>query len=91
MISVDKQFAKSNIANEGTAGRALVLGMGATGVSIAAWLAEHSGSAVFADSREQPPGLKVISTCLCMPAMAKSSVSPGRMAKALLPVCSIAC
>jgi len=60
MISVDKQFAKSNIANEGTAGRALVLGMGATGVSIAAWLAEHSGSAVFADSREQPPGLKRI-------------------------------
>jgi len=40
--------------------KALVLGMGATGVSIATWLAGQGRSAIFADSREQPPGKKQI-------------------------------
>lgn len=38
--------------------KALVLGMGTTGVSIAAWLAQHKRPAVFADSRTEPPGLE---------------------------------
>lgn len=38
----------------------LVLGMGATGVSIAAWLSRHGRSATFADSRDQAPGAERI-------------------------------
>lgn len=40
-----------------TDSKALVLGMGITGVSIAGWLAAQNRSAVFADSRLEPPGL----------------------------------
>ena len=40
--------------------KALVLGMGATGVSIATWLAGQGRSAIFADSRELPPGKQQI-------------------------------
>jgi UDP-N-acetylmuramoylalanine--D-glutamate ligase len=43
---------------------ALVLGMGATGVSIAAWLADQGQTAIFADSRKNPPGLARISALL---------------------------
>ena len=38
--------------------RPLVLGMGLTGASIAAWLARQDVDAVFADSRELPPQLE---------------------------------
>ena len=41
---------------EQTVGNALVLGMGSTGVSMAAWLARHNVPAMFADSRTEPPG-----------------------------------
>jgi UDP-N-acetylmuramoylalanine--D-glutamate ligase len=40
--------------------KALVLGMGVTGVSIANWLAGHGRLADFADSRQQPPGRSAI-------------------------------
>jgi UDP-N-acetylmuramoylalanine--D-glutamate ligase len=46
------------------AGNALVVGMGATGASIAAWLAAQGRSATFVDSRENPPGLSRIRTVL---------------------------
>ena len=39
------------------AGRTLVVGIGATGASIAAWLAREEVRAMFVDSRETPPGL----------------------------------
>lgn len=42
----------------------LVLGMGATGLSIAAWLARRGQSATFADSRRQPPGASKIAALL---------------------------
>ncbi len=38
----------------------LVVGMGVTGVSVAAWCARNGINAVFVDSREQPPGLNDI-------------------------------
>jgi UDP-N-acetylmuramoylalanine--D-glutamate ligase len=41
-----------------TAGRTLVVGIGATGASIAAWLARGAANAIFVDSREVPPGLE---------------------------------
>jgi len=40
-----------------TSGRALVLGLGQTGASIAAWLAGRNRAALFADSRNEPAGL----------------------------------
>ncbi len=46
------------------AGKALVLGMGATGVSIATWLADQGRSAIFVDSRSQPPGHEAIKNLL---------------------------
>jgi UDP-N-acetylmuramoylalanine--D-glutamate ligase len=44
------------VAAAENAHRTLVLGMGATGVSIAAWLSKQGRSATFADSREHAPG-----------------------------------
>jgi UDP-N-acetylmuramoylalanine--D-glutamate ligase len=44
--------------------KALVLGMGTTGVSIAAWLADQKRSATFADSRAVPPGLDEVRSLL---------------------------
>ncbi len=46
------------------ADKALVLGMGVTGVSIAAWFAGQGRTAIFVDSREQPPGKEQIRTLL---------------------------
>ncbi|MEC9375873.1 MAG: UDP-N-acetylmuramoyl-L-alanine--D-glutamate ligase [Pseudomonadota bacterium] len=40
--------------------KALVLGMGATGISIAKWLAENKRTADFFDTRKKPPGLLII-------------------------------
>ena len=51
------------IAND-VAGKALVLGMGVTGVSIAAWVAAQGRTAIFVDSREHPPGLERIRVLL---------------------------
>jgi len=48
MNSVPSQAAKDR--------KLLVLGMGVTGVSVAAWCARNDVAAIFADSREQPPG-----------------------------------
>jgi UDP-N-acetylmuramoylalanine--D-glutamate ligase len=45
-------------------GKALVLGMGATGISIASWLAANGRSGIFADSRRQPPGCAAIQDLL---------------------------
>ena len=45
-------------------GKALVLGMGATGVSIANFLAGQGRSADFADSRTEPPGAAAIREAL---------------------------
>jgi UDP-N-acetylmuramoylalanine--D-glutamate ligase len=42
----------------------LVLGMGVTGVSVAAWCARNSVAAVFVDSREEPPGADKIRSML---------------------------
>jgi len=38
--------------------RPLVLGLGLTGASVAAWLARQDAHAIFADSREKPPQLQ---------------------------------
>jgi len=46
------------------AGNALVVGMGATGASMAAWLSVQGRNAVFVDSRENPPGLERIRAVL---------------------------
>lgn len=43
-----------------TSRKMLVLGMGVTGCSVAAWCARNGVNAMFADSREQPPGLQRI-------------------------------
>jgi UDP-N-acetylmuramoylalanine--D-glutamate ligase len=59
MASPDKQSIAAT-----TAGRALVLGMGATGVSIAGWLAGQGRTATFVDSRPLPPGADRIGTLL---------------------------
>jgi UDP-N-acetylmuramoylalanine--D-glutamate ligase len=40
--------------------KVLVLGMGVTGVSVAAWCARNDVAAVFADSRERPPGAEQV-------------------------------
>jgi UDP-N-acetylmuramoylalanine--D-glutamate ligase len=42
----------------------LVLGMGVTGISVAAWCARNGVAAVFADSRERPPGVEDIRALL---------------------------
>ena len=47
----------SAAAKKATASRHLVLGLGATGLSIARYLRRNNSAAVFLDSREQPPGL----------------------------------
>lgn len=49
MVTQTKQSMADN--------KALVLGIGQTGASIAAWLARQQRPALFVDSREQPPGL----------------------------------
>jgi UDP-N-acetylmuramoylalanine--D-glutamate ligase len=57
-ISTNMNMLSGNeygIVND-VAHNALVLGMGVTGVSIAAWFAGQGRSAIFVDSREQPPG-----------------------------------
>jgi UDP-N-acetylmuramoylalanine--D-glutamate ligase len=46
------------------AGNVLVVGMGATGASMAAWLAAQGRGATFVDSREHPPGLARIRAAL---------------------------
>ncbi len=48
--------ARAQAADSGSASRVLVLGMGVTGVSCAHYLALRGISAVFADSRQEPPG-----------------------------------
>ncbi len=47
-----------------TARKLLVLGMGVTGCSVAAWCARNGIAAVFADSREQPPAAEQIRALL---------------------------
>jgi UDP-N-acetylmuramoylalanine--D-glutamate ligase len=59
MASGNEQTISNDVAR-----KALVLGMGATGVSIAAWLASQNRSAIFVDSREQPPGMQQIRALL---------------------------
>lgn len=44
--------------------KVLVLGMGVTGCSVAAWCVRNGVDAVFADSREQPPGAERIRALL---------------------------
>jgi UDP-N-acetylmuramoylalanine--D-glutamate ligase len=51
-------------ATKADQGKALVLGMGATGVSIANFLAAQGRSADFADSRAEPPGAAAIRQAL---------------------------
>jgi len=51
--------SSANLQSANT-GKALVLGMGATGISIASWLVGSGRSAIFADSRRQPPGRQTI-------------------------------
>ena len=41
-----------------TAGKTLVVGLGETGASAAAWPAHENMAAVFVDSRDNPPGLE---------------------------------
>ena len=55
MSSNNEHAVTKNVAQ-----KALVLGMGVTGVSIANWLAGQGRSAIFADSRTQPPGKQQI-------------------------------
>jgi UDP-N-acetylmuramoylalanine--D-glutamate ligase len=43
--------------NTSATGRDLVLGLGATGLSIARYLRRNDGDAVFLDSRDEPPGI----------------------------------
>jgi UDP-N-acetylmuramoylalanine--D-glutamate ligase len=59
MMSGNEYGVTQRVAN-----KALVLGMGVTGVSIAAWLAGQGRTAIFADSREQPPGQQKIGALL---------------------------
>jgi UDP-N-acetylmuramoylalanine--D-glutamate ligase len=59
MLSDSKYGIVNDVAN-----KALVLGMGVTGVSIAAWFAGQGRTAIFVDSREQPPGKEQIRALL---------------------------
>ncbi len=58
--------------------KALVLGMGTTGVSIAGWLAAQNRSAIFADSRATPPGLEKVRAILPAAALSCGSL-PDRV------------
>jgi len=57
-VAAKKMECGSEIA--GTASQVLVLGMGATGVSCARYLAARGITAAFADTRENPPGSAAI-------------------------------
>ena len=48
--------AKKAITN----GKDLVLGLGATGLSIARYLQRNEGDAIFLDSRDEPPGIEAL-------------------------------
>ncbi len=52
------------VATHLPAGNVLVVGMGATGASMAAWLSAQGRSATFVDSRANPPGLARIRSAL---------------------------
>jgi len=56
MTAENKTVQQSASAASNAAGLSVVLGMGATGVSIARWLASSGEEALFLDSREDPPG-----------------------------------
>ena len=43
-----------------TNGKDLVLGLGATGLSIARYLQRNEGDAIFLDSRDEPPGIEAL-------------------------------
>ena len=59
MSAVKKKKAKAKAAARPKAGeKDLVLGLGATGLSVARYLKRAGRKAVFLDSREEPPGLE---------------------------------
>ena len=59
MSAVKKKKAKAKAAAKPKAGeKDLVLGLGATGLSVARYLKRAGRKAVFLDSREEPPGLE---------------------------------
>jgi UDP-N-acetylmuramoylalanine--D-glutamate ligase len=59
MSAVKKKKAKAKAAAKPKAGeKDLVLGLGATGLSVARYLKRTGRKAVFLDSREEPPGLE---------------------------------
>lgn len=47
----------SAVNKTGSSGKSLVLGLGATGLSIARYLRRNNDDAMFLDSRDEPPGL----------------------------------
>ncbi len=60
--AMDKTRATSNNAGRGrsTSGRTLVVGLGATGLSVARYLARLGEPVLVIDSREAPPGLEAL-------------------------------
>ena len=56
-MSVSKQTGKQPAS---AAGRDLVVGLGATGLSIARYLKRHGGDASFFDTRAEPPGVEAL-------------------------------
>ncbi len=53
-MNAAKKTAKKNAA---AMGKDLVLGLGATGLSIARYLQRNDSDAIFLDSRDEPPGI----------------------------------
>jgi UDP-N-acetylmuramoylalanine--D-glutamate ligase len=47
----------SAVNKTASSGKDLVLGLGATGLSIARYLQRNDGDAIFVDSRDEPPGI----------------------------------
>jgi hypothetical protein len=61
MITVKKTRTREKAGSPaGVAAKDLVLGLGATGLSVARHLKRAGGDAVFLDSREEPPGLQAL-------------------------------
>ena len=60
-VKKKKAKAKARVASKPKAGtKDLVLGLGATGLSVARYLKRAGREAVFLDSREEPPGLEAL-------------------------------
>ncbi len=63
MITVRKKRTRKKAASRAKAARKdLVLGLGATGLSVARYLKRAGRDAVFLDSRDEPPGLQELDT-----------------------------